>query len=592
MSEGLKDTISSKEKKEKLGKERISDKVFYNGLDEAIKSRNREEAEKTEKIFKAISGTEIRTIRRQEELSEERETITNEETEKLNIVPICKKDITKTGNKSDEPVREESSDIRELSEERKSSSTNNDKKEMLKKGKDQEIIREKGETENLIKSLTEDLKNLVPEDKLIDGQLSKKDLSLLLGRHEDFISAVLYRAKKNPAYRIKLETLKTFKKNLEKIFGEKSKEAIRYIEDYKELISSKDPRRILINSIIDSLDKFGHKIVSTRRLSDILLNNPDYFKTNFFKKETERSDISTLFFIEYHISCLSEKDLNINIKDLEEFKQESINYIRDYLFEYKYIHEKALVEFNLIWKLFYAFSGSSQSKITSGDISRQILSGHHGYIARKLKDGTTIRSDTIDNIKKIIESLPPSGSKKEALNYLNYYLQVRHFKDSPTHYHYNWDKLFFNHCYDLLILQSGIDIFTGNPLPDDSRDLIRHHYYYDKSSIDLKDLTLMTKTSHLQYSHPTRMGKSKDPKGDKEKILVARSSISRNIPIKPKHWTNLQWVEYLKRRDYFENNGEYNFFRKFYPRFYNECQSYFKQKRPRKNKESLRKWIQ
>lgn len=212
---------------------------------------------------------------------------------------------------------------------------------------------------------------------------------------------------------------------------------------------------------------------------------------------------------------------------------------------------------------------TNQLKITSGQIGRQILSGNYNYFSRKLKDGTTIRSDSIDKIRETLESLTPSQSKKKALDYLDYYLQFRGLKDNPTNYHYDWDKLFWNHCYDLLILQSGMDYFTGNPLPDDSEDLIRHHHHYDKSSINLIDLTLMTKTSHNQYSHPTRMGKSKDPKGDRKKILDVISSISSKNPIKPKHWTNYQWSEYLKRRNYYENNGEYNFFRKFYPRFYN-----------------------
>ncbi len=113
MSEGLKDTGSSKEMEERSDKEGIRDKDFYNSLHEALNLRNREKAEKTKKIFKTMPGIKIRTIRRQEEteeLSKEKETTAEEETEKIKIVPIGKNDetnnlskelanITKTGNK-------------------------------------------------------------------------------------------------------------------------------------------------------------------------------------------------------------------------------------------------------------------------------------------------------------------------------------------------------------------------------------------------------------------------------------------------------------------------------------------------------------
>jgi len=96
MSEGLKDTGPSKEKKEKSGKEVTTFKIkdFINDLPEAFDLRNREEAEKTEKFINAISRIKTSPIGRQEELSEEKEMITEEEMEKINIVPIGKNDKT------------------------------------------------------------------------------------------------------------------------------------------------------------------------------------------------------------------------------------------------------------------------------------------------------------------------------------------------------------------------------------------------------------------------------------------------------------------------------------------------------------------
>ncbi len=104
MSEGLRDTGSSKEKQERSGIEGKTFKIqdFINGLEEKFNLRDREEAEKTEKFFNAISETKISTIGRQEEtenrsqreLSQEKETTTEEETEKIKIVPIGKNDRT------------------------------------------------------------------------------------------------------------------------------------------------------------------------------------------------------------------------------------------------------------------------------------------------------------------------------------------------------------------------------------------------------------------------------------------------------------------------------------------------------------------
>ncbi len=51
MSEGLGDTGSSREMEERSGKEGILGKDFFNGLEEKFNLRDREEAEKTEKII-------------------------------------------------------------------------------------------------------------------------------------------------------------------------------------------------------------------------------------------------------------------------------------------------------------------------------------------------------------------------------------------------------------------------------------------------------------------------------------------------------------------------------------------------------------
>lgn len=106
MKEGLRDTGSIKEKKEKSGKEGMLGEDFFNNLEERINLSDREEAEKTEKLFEVISGAEISPIVRQEEtenrsqkeLSKEKETPTEEKAEKINIVSICKDDKTKNSS--------------------------------------------------------------------------------------------------------------------------------------------------------------------------------------------------------------------------------------------------------------------------------------------------------------------------------------------------------------------------------------------------------------------------------------------------------------------------------------------------------------
>jgi len=94
MREGLKDIKPSKEKKEELGKEGLFNKDFFDGLEEKINLHDREEAEKTQKFFNVISRIKISGNQSQKDLSKEREKTAEEETKKINIMSVIKKDRT------------------------------------------------------------------------------------------------------------------------------------------------------------------------------------------------------------------------------------------------------------------------------------------------------------------------------------------------------------------------------------------------------------------------------------------------------------------------------------------------------------------
>lgn len=282
-----------------------------------------------------------------------------------------------------------------------------------------------------------------------------------------------------------------------------------------------------------------------------------------------RPDISTIFYLEYKISNLLNSALRIDVGGLNNFKEKSISHIRNFLFKYGYVNEEATAEFNLIWNLFYAYTNFFGVKTTSGEIGRNILSEDYNYISRKLRDGNTIRSDTIERLRDALEKLPLNSHTQKAIDYLDFYLQFRGIKDNPTHYDYRWDNLFWIHCYELLKFQKGIELFTGELLPDDNSKFVRHHIHYNKSSIKLYDITLSTLGTHNQISHPMRMGLSKDPKLDREKILHAIGSISAEIPRKPVFWNEGQWDYYLQRDRELYEKGEDYFFQTYYKFFYN-----------------------
>jgi len=70
---------------------------------------------------------------------------------------------------------------------------------------------------------------------LYQGKLSNTRLSIILGQVEKHIENCLYKARYNPDFKIALDFLKSYEKNLNSQFGEKSMNSVRVIEKYRNL---------------------------------------------------------------------------------------------------------------------------------------------------------------------------------------------------------------------------------------------------------------------------------------------------------------------------------------------------------------------
>ena len=120
-------------------------------------------------------------------------------------------------------------------------------------------------------------------------------------------------------------------------------------------------------------------------------------------------------------------------------------------------------------------------------------------------------------------------------------------------YNRSWNTLRESHIRALVIEQMGLDVLTGQPLNlRQSRLLTRHHFKYDKSSIELIELILLSRSSHSRISHARRQVSYGSPithVGDSHQHQIwlqeAKDDLAQGRV--PRHWTDPShpWYGYV-----------------------------------------------
>jgi len=248
----------------------------------------------------------------------------------------------------------------------------------------------------------------------------------------------------------------------------------------------------------------------------------------------------------------------------------------DIFIENGYIHQNSILYAPLIFSGLEALSDSKGYVVMASELTP-------GYdIVGNLEKGTILRRNTIDKIIKNIKSLSPSRSRDFALQFGNEL--IKNLK-KYNKYHNLWNKLNHEHGYHLLLDQMGMDQYTGKVLEDNPSKLLRHHIYFIKESILLKDLALTTFSLHRQISHSSILSKTRDPVGDQKLIESTKKLVKdlidqaifydKKIEIKdcPAHWDFDDKLEFIERVEYYKIKGEKEWFNEYYKNFYKTYQN-------------------
>ncbi len=222
----------------------------------------------------------------------------------------------------------------------------------------------------------------------------------------------------------------------------------------------------------------------------------------------------------------------------------------------------------------YVVSEKLGVSIKSDSVTR-FYNKSEGYFTRKLREPYGFSDNSIESIRSKLMLISSSENRDNALGLVNLYIERKLRKRlSSGVYHYKWDSLFPEHVYYLLIEQMGIEpiVFNGfnHIIPDIPSEFRRHHINYNKSSNQLGILALISSKVHNQIFHPLRPGISKDPLGDKIKIEESKFRLNMTPPMKPTHWTNKAWQDFTNRYAFLQVNGIGNWFRKYYPIFFDK----------------------
>ena len=150
-------------------------------------------------------------------------------------------------------------------------------------------------------------------------------------------------------------------------------------------------------------------------------------------------------------------------------------------------------------------------------------------------------------------------------------------------YDRNWERLYIFHCYNLLLNQLGIDVLDGEPLSVQFGEWRRHHWKFNKESINLADLILVSNSKHASaYSHFSRPLASIRPENQSELLgkykqiinnliqsyLDSMISVDQALSELPSSWSEVNKIEFLDRLDFLKVHGDNEFIKEFFKGFY------------------------
>ncbi|MFW9876626.1 MAG: hypothetical protein ACFFG0_26320, partial [Candidatus Thorarchaeota archaeon] len=243
-----------------------------------------------------------------------------------------------------------------------------------------------------------------------------------------------------------------------------------------------------------------------------------------------------------------------DLSDPNSARSKALQYLDDYEFyAYNYFNPVNLLELELIYELRTLYS--LQMLENTGTLR---------YIGKnELMMRLGLESDYTRNIFRELDMSKRSFTKAELYiirrsiaNQLTGKLYERafdafyHYEENHeprgTGYHEDWNKIRIEQLVELYILQCGLDGDTGEPIPL-TTFLRRHHINYDKSSIDLFNIILLTRTSHNNIDHNYNLD-------DFSRLRVARNSFEDGVA--PPHWDQKYQDDYYDRKQRLELEGE------------------------------------
>lgn len=245
-------------------------------------------------------------------------------------------------------------------------------------------------------------------------------------------------------------------------------------------------------------------------------------------------------------------------------KELALTALYDYGVSQGYTYNPLRPEDELIKVLHFVFCKENDEFLTYSQLSQEV-GLRHSLITDNINNGGVFYDKTLAKIGIAISQKITNQFDKDLAFYAlgNYVALDREYqKRSSTSravwlsrlgyapfnrrslYHRNWNNLRNSHVRNLMIEQMGLDVLTGRPLNlRRSRTFCRHHYKYDKSSINIDDIILLLRGSHSKVKHARRQtgyGGNVIHVGDSRQHMIWLQEAKNDLLAGrvPRHWTD------------------------------------------------------
>jgi len=164
-------------------------------------------------------------------------------------------------------------------------------------------------------------------------------------------------------------------------------------------------RYFLVYNLLNVFQKYTHIFYSNEVFSKLLSQKKSIIDTLFKTPNPARTEINSLWNLEYYISHLKNNKLlnfDVNKDTIEKIQVDCKKVIRSYMLDNKYISKTLDPSvFNVIWESLHAISDIDGNQKTIADLSKDLI-GDKEYISKMFRNGGSLLPEHLKNLISLL----------------------------------------------------------------------------------------------------------------------------------------------------------------------------------------------